>query len=86
MSIAVTVLFFGPVREAAGVPKEALTLPAGATGAALLDALRARHPELAAPRDLLGGCILAVDDAYADAGVALTDGCTVALIPPVSGG
>ena len=58
-------------------------LPAGGSVCALLDALWARYPGLAAHRPALR---VAVNETYVDAAARLQDGDEVALIPPVCGG
>ena len=80
-----TVLLFGPVREAAGEPSVVLPLPAGATVRTLLLALAAALPGV--PLALLQRCVVAVDDAYYAPDEPLPPtAATVAVIPPVSGG
>ena len=51
--------------------------------AAALDALAAKHDAVA---EMRGRLAVAVDEAYASAATVLAPGCTIALIPPVSGG
>lgn len=78
----VTVLYFAALRERLGRAEESLDLPADATVAELLAALRARHPTLAALR----GFRVAVNQEFADEGDPVPAGAEVALIPPVAGG
>lgn len=80
----IRVLYFAVARDrAGGTSEERLELPAGATVAALAEALAGRHPDLAA----LGGHLrYAVNEAFAGPADPLHDGDEVALIPPVSGG
>ena len=77
----VTVLYFARAREATGGLVEE-TVDAEHT-----DALRAvlveRHPEL---ESVLQSSVLAVNQEYATANVALRDRDEVAVIPPISGG
>jgi len=79
----ITVHLFGHYTDVlGGVPVE-LTLPAGATvrdAAALLAARDARLERLAEH------CRFAIDEEYAALDAALLDGCTVAALPPMSGG
>ncbi|GEJ59434.1 molybdopterin converting factor subunit 1 [Anaeromyxobacter diazotrophicus] len=77
-----TVLYFAGAREAAGLAREALDLPAG-TVADLRRALTARHPALAR---VLPRCRLAVNQEMASDAEPVPDGAEVAVIPPVSGG
>lgn len=79
----VTLLYFAAARERAGVSSEKLELPNGATVAALLDAVRQRHPTMA---ELLPRCRVAVDQSFAAPDTAIPEGAEVALIPPVAGG
>jgi molybdopterin synthase catalytic subunit len=79
----VTILYFAAARERAGLASEALELPEGATAAQALAAACDRHPALQAVATKLR---LAVDEDFAQPGRKLTEGCQVALIPPVSGG
>jgi molybdopterin synthase catalytic subunit len=77
----VTLLTFGILRDhlpAAGP----LDLPAGSSVAALLDHLRAAHPDTAAWSSIA----VAVNREYVTAAHPLVEGDEVALLPPVSGG
>jgi len=84
LAAPVTVLLFAHPRELFGAPSLTLSLPAGATVAAVRGALAAL-PQLAAA---LPSCALAVGDRLVarDAEDATPCGAEVALIPPVSGG
>lgn len=79
----VTCLYFASLRELAGVPSEALELPAGATIADAVEVLRARHPALP---PMTGAFRLALNQAFARPADPLADGDELALLPPVSGG
>lgn len=81
--VNVKVLLFAQVRERAGRPSVALSLPRGARVSDALDALERAHPALAALRPHLA---VAVNGALARDGDALPDGAELALLPPVSGG
>ena len=79
----VTVLYFAAARERAGLSRETLELPEGATAAqAKAKALEA-HPLLLPLGPQLR---VAVDRAFAEGPELLREGAEVALIPPVSGG
>lgn len=80
--MSLTVLYFAGAREAAGLAREALDLPA-ATVADLRRALTARHPALAR---VLPRCRLAVNQELASDAEPVPDGAEIAVIPPVSGG
>lgn len=77
------VKLFAAVREAVGRDRVEVELEAEATVAGLLDALCARHPEVAPHRPGLG---VAVNRALARGDRKLEAGDEVALIPPVGGG
>ena len=77
------ILLFAQLAEAAGEKELTLELPEGASVADALDALCGRYSAVAALRDRIA---VAVDESYAPADTLLDDGCTLALIPPVSGG
>lgn len=81
----VRVLFFGVLREQAGVPEQAIELPGGASVAELLRLLRSPASNRRMPA-LDQGLAVAVNREYAPATTELRDGDEVALLPPVSGG
>lgn len=78
-----TVLLFAQLAESLGRRELSLELSEGATVDDALEALCGEHEAIGALRDRVA---VAVDEAYAHGSTALADGCTVALIPPVSGG
>jgi molybdopterin synthase sulfur carrier subunit len=85
--VKVDVLYFASLREAVGLAREQLVLPADiATAGALRAYLRARGgawtEALAEGRTLR----VAVDQAMAAAETPLRDGTEVAFFPPVTGG
>ena len=82
-TLSVRVLLFATLRDAVGRGEMVVDLPAGATGADLLDRLGADHEAVASHRPVVR---LAVNRRYAPAETALADGDEVALITPVSGG
>lgn len=77
------VLYFAVFRERLRKDEEDLELPDGATVATALDALGARHADVA---KLRGRFRVAVNQDFVDDDHALHDGDEVALIPPVAGG
>ncbi len=79
----VTVLLFGPAREAAGCSQTVMELPTPVTAAKVVDALSTAHPNLA---PLLGRSRLVVNQRYVDADASIGPDDEVAIIPPVSGG
>ena len=85
--ISVRVLLFSVLREGVGegvgAGEVAVALPAGSTGADLLDRLAEAHAAVARHRPVVR---LAVNRRYVPSATALADGDEVALITPVSGG
>ena len=79
----VRVLFFAAMADAAGTRECPFTLPAGATVAEALEAVWARYPHLF---PLAKGAAAAVNERYVRADATLSEGDTLAIIPPVSGG
>ena len=76
-------LLFAALREAAGTRRLSLTIGPGLCAADVLASLSERLPN---SRELLNRSALAVNEEYAAGDIALHDGDTVAVIPPVSGG
>lgn len=79
----VTVLLFAAAREAAGTGTTSIDLRDGATVGDAFEQLAASHAALAA---VLPSCRAAVDESFAAHASPLRDGCTLAVLPPVSGG
>ncbi len=79
----IRLLYFHRAREAAGRSSETAELPARATSADALAWAVERHPALAEIRAVLR---IAIDEEYAPADRPLSDGDTVAFLPPISGG
>jgi molybdopterin converting factor subunit 1 len=77
------VLLFAQLREAVGWDQLMIELRERATISEALDKLCAEHAPIAQMR---GRIALAVDETYRPMNYVLHDGCTLALIPPVSGG
>ncbi len=78
--MSVTVLYFASLRDAAGMDREQLPLPASLESLYL--ELAARHGFRLPAAKLR----VAVDGAFARWDSPLRDGCEIAFIPPVSGG
>lgn len=76
-------LAFASAAEAIGAAESSLELAAGGTVADLRRFLEDRYPELGPLWDRLA---VAVDGEVAGEDRELTEGCEVALLPPVSGG
>ncbi len=79
----IRLLAFASAAEAIGGGEGELELPAGASVADLRRVLEERHPALGRLWERLA---VAVDGEVAGPERQLTDGCEVALLPPVSGG
>lgn len=77
------VLYFAVFRERLKRDEEQLELAEGATVAQAIDALAARHPDIA---KLRGRFRVAVNQDFADDHHVLRDRDELALIPPVAGG
>ncbi len=77
------VLLFAQLVDALGHREFDLEVGEDATVADAMNALCAEHPAIEAMRDRVA---VAVDESYQPGETRLTDGCTLALIPPVSGG
>ncbi len=78
-----SVRLFARARDLARADVVAVDLPEGATVADLRRALASAWPALAG---LLERSALAVNDEFADDGLALPLPAEIALLPPVSGG
>ena len=83
LSMRVTVLFFGVLKEMLSSESQTLELPPGATVDAVLSHYSALLPQQ--PK-LWSTLAIAVNQSYAPSGCLLRDGDEVALLPPVSGG
>jgi len=82
-TLRITALLFGQAREFAGATTLELEVEAPATVATAFDALKSKHPKLAAiERSLL----FAVNEEYASPSQPLADNDRLAVLPPVSGG
>ncbi len=79
----VRILAFASAAEAMGRTESSLSVAEGTTVAMLRRELEGRHPELGALWERLA---VAVNGEIADSNQLLTEGCEVALLPPVSGG
>ena len=79
----IRVLLFASLRDAAQTSEVSLALAEGSSAGAVLSELAVRLPGRG---DLLDRCALAVNAEYAESTCVLSDGDTVAVIPPVSGG
>jgi sulfur-carrier protein len=82
--VTLVVRYYAGARAAAGVDEEALDMPAGATVAALADALTDRHgPALAR---VLAACTFLVDEVAGSRERSLDGARQVDVLPPFAGG
>jgi molybdopterin converting factor subunit 1 len=78
-----TILLFAAAADATGKREMKITLPASSTVGDAFDAVANEHESLAAMKEY---CAIAVDQQISKRSTPLHDGCTVAILPPVSGG
>ncbi|CAM4192851.1 Molybdopterin synthase catalytic subunit 1 [Mycobacterium basiliense] len=84
MDITVNVLYFGLIREACSKTREEkVTIPQGSTVNDLITTLVDRYPTLAKHHRAVK---IAINEAIAPTSTTLTEGDTIAFIPPVAGG
>lgn len=76
-------LFFGRVRELAGITEEVLEIPEGATLADVFERYAARFPQLAGFRTSL---VASRNQEFASWDTRLSAEDDIAFLPPVSGG
>lgn len=81
--MTIQVLLFARLREICGQARMCVELSAAATVADCFSLLSDRFPEL---EDLRDSIVVAVNEDYAKWTDHLSDGDTIAFIPPVSGG
>lgn len=82
-TISVSILFFGPAREAAGRDRAEVPIRLGEAVGDLRSVLAERFPRMA---PALGTVRFAVNRSFRPDEYALEDRDEVAVIPPVSGG
>lgn len=81
--IKITLLLFGACREAVGTDEMALSLPQTTTVSQAFDQLKTLYPALQAWTTRM---LFAINECYVTGDQELTDGDTLAILPPVSGG
>lgn len=87
----VTVEYFGPARDAAGVDREVIEVDTSVTAAQLVERIAGERSGRLASLLLVRGklsrsLLLAVNDRQVAEPVGLVDGDVISIIPPVSGG
>ncbi|MBC8522509.1 MoaD/ThiS family protein [PVC group bacterium] len=81
--VTCTILFFASASEAAGERERLVSLDEGSTVADVFAKVSQDCQPLAA---LKSSCAFAIDEKIVQGDTEITDGCTVAVLPPVSGG
>jgi molybdopterin converting factor subunit 1 len=82
-NLRLKVLFFGRLRELTGIAEESLEIRAGATLADVFDQYATRFPNLVSFRSSL---VPSRNEEFAPWDSTISDGDTIAFLPPVSGG
>lgn len=82
--MTVTVLYFGRIAEQLGTAQETVEVSTGVDVRSLIEILRKKHASLNAFPDEYFR--VARNAKYAEPSEKISDGDTIALIPPVSGG
>jgi molybdopterin converting factor subunit 1 len=77
------ILFFGVLKELAGISAEDADFPAGSDLRAVFDSYASRYPAVKA---MAGSIVVARNQEFADLSTKLQEGDEVAFLPPVSGG
>ncbi|MCC7153152.1 MAG: molybdenum cofactor biosynthesis protein MoaE [Bryobacterales bacterium] len=83
VSVTVRVLFFGVLRDIAGMKETALEVEPGTSVGAVFDRCAARFPRLL---ELKSSIVLAANQEFSDGARLVCDGDEIAFLPPVSGG
>lgn len=84
-TVTVTVRYFAGAKAAAGCGSEPMTVPAGTTIAALVEAVAADHGE-ALVKVLAASSFLLDGTAVHDRDEVLADGAVLDVLPPFAGG
>ncbi len=79
----IRVLFFGALRDIAGLREDSLDVPAGARLDTVFDHYAARFPRL---KQMAASVVLALNQEFSPPDAPLAEGDEVAFLPPVSGG
>jgi molybdopterin converting factor subunit 1 len=82
-TLRVKVLFFGPIRELTGTSEEPIEVPSGATLENVFGLYCSRFPRLSAYRASL---VASRNQDFASWDSPVSEGDTIAFLPPVSGG
>ena len=79
----ITVLFFASIAQVLGLRRTTMAVQPGDTVATVRDRLVDEYPVL---KPFVENLMYALDEEYAGASTPVSEGTTLALIPPVSGG
>ena len=82
-NVTCTLLFFAAAAEAVGERRMTITLSENSTVADVFAKVSKECQPLA---DLQTICAFAIDEELVQGETAVSDGCTIAVLPPVSGG
>ncbi|MBC8202525.1 MAG: molybdopterin converting factor subunit 1 [Planctomycetes bacterium] len=82
-NITCKVLFFASAAEATGQREQTVEVALGATVAELFAILSSESPAL---QQLQKICAFAIEEKLVHADTEITESCTIAVLPPVSGG
>ena len=77
------ILLFAAAADAVGCRETSLSLPIDATAGDVFSAIASTHEAFA---EIKNQCAVAFDHQRCSNSTRLSDGCTVAILPPVSGG
>ena len=81
--VRVKVLFFGMLRDIAGISEDHLEMPEGSRLADLFERYAQRFPKLGG---LASSIVLARNQHFSERGALIHEGDEIAFLPPVSGG
>jgi molybdopterin converting factor subunit 1 len=81
--VRIRVLFFGVLRDVAGLREDSLEVPEGGRLEAVFEHYAARFPRL---REMASSIVMARNQQFSPLTAPLTEGDEVAFLPPVSGG
>ncbi|MBC8309976.1 MAG: MoaD/ThiS family protein [Phycisphaerales bacterium] len=81
--IKCNVMLFASAAEAIGCRDKVMMMPIGSTAGDLFDTLAGDNEQFLALKEW---CAIAIDKQLCPADTPLEDGCTIAFLPPVSGG
>lgn len=76
-------LFFAAAAEATGWREQTLTIPAGST---IAEAVESVTQDCHSFNTIQSICAFALDERLVQGTEEVVDGCTIAVLPPVSGG